>query len=276
MWYELTVDEFKAKIALTLNMGVVKKSSLHLYWNTDSIYQTPFFPAVMARERGFQKMRYLHCFGNREEVKNKNSPGYDKRFKVRKLLDLLLTRFREVYNPERNLAIDETLIKLKGKIYFFQFIPIKPGHIEIKCFTLAESSSGYGFDNKIYTGKENEVVQTDLGRKVVMSVMEAYLDKGHVLYMDNYYTSVPLLEDLEARGTIACGTVQSNRKGLPRDITDACNEEVKGLKKGESLNQQKGTISWVGWKESKMVYRLATIPVDPKILISGRKICKSG
>jgi len=55
------------------------------------------------------------------------------------------------------LAVDETLIKFKGKFYFRHFIPIKPGRFGIKCFTLAESSTGYGLVNKIYTDKENGV-----------------------------------------------------------------------------------------------------------------------
>ena len=217
----------------------------------------------MSRDRYFQIMRYLHFVDNQEEMKDKNSPSYDKLFKVRKLLDLLLPRFLEVYNPERNLSIDETLIKFKGKIYFCQFIRIKPGRFGIKCFTLAEASFGYGLVSKIYTGKENGVVLTELGRKSVKGLMEAFFDQGYKLYMDNYYTSVPLFEDLERRGTLACGTVRSNRKGLPRDITDVHNEEIKGLKRGESVYQQKDTITCVGWKDSKMVYMLATTPVNP-------------
>ena len=56
----------------------------------------------MARDRYFQIMRYLHLVDNHEEVKDKNAPGYEKLFKVRKLPDLLLPRFVEVYSPERN------------------------------------------------------------------------------------------------------------------------------------------------------------------------------
>ena len=60
---------------------------------------------------------------------------------------------------------------------------------------------------KIYTGKEkNEVV----------SVMQPYLDKGFFAFMDNYYTSVALFEELEERKTLACGTVRVN---VPREIT---------------------------------------------------------
>ena len=225
--------------------------------------QTPFFPSTMSRDRFLQIMRYLHFTDNQEEVTDKNSPDYDKLFKIRKLLDLLLPRLSEVYNPERNLAVDETLVKFKGKIYFRQFIPIKPGRFGIKCFTLAESSSGYVLVSKIYTGKEQGVQQKDLGRRVVMDLMEKFLDKGCVLFMDNYYSSVPLFQDLSSRGTLACGTVRSNRKGLPKDITNPGSGEVKGLNRGESLYWQKGAITCVGWKDRKMVYMLSTTPVDP-------------
>ena len=81
------------------------------------------------------------------------------------------------------MAVDETLVKFKRKNYFCQFIPIKPGCFGIKCFTLAESSSGYVLVSKIYLGKEQGVQQNDLGSKEVLVLMEKFLDKGYVLFM---------------------------------------------------------------------------------------------
>ena len=133
-------------------MGIFKKPSLRLYWSTDSILKPPFFPAVMGGDRYFQILRYLHFSDNQDEVKDKDSPGHDKLFTIRKLSDLLLDLLlhTDVYSPERNLAVDETLVKFKGKVLFSQFIPIKPGRFGIKCFTLAESSSGYGLVSKVH------------------------------------------------------------------------------------------------------------------------------
>jgi len=62
---------------------------------------------------------------------------------------------------------------------------------------------------------------------------------------------------------VACGTVRSYRKGLPRDIADAQTEEIKCLKREESVYRQNGTTTWVGWKDRKLVYVLATTPVSP-------------
>ena len=42
----------------------------------------------------------------------------------------------------------------------------------------------------MYTGKEVNVVQKDLGKRAVMSWKEPFLDKGYYVFMDNYYTAV--------------------------------------------------------------------------------------
>jgi len=120
-------------------------------------------------------------------------------------------------------------------VHFRQFIPIKPGRFGIKAFTLAESTSGYLLNSKIYTGREGDGVQRDLGRKAVMSVIESYLDKGYCVFMDNYYTSVALFEELEERKTLACETVRSNRSGLPKAMCGL--KESQTAKKGREFVQ---------------------------------------
>ena len=50
VWYPLTVDEFKAWVAMILNMGIVQKPTMHLYWRTTSTIQTPFFPYNVQRQ----------------------------------------------------------------------------------------------------------------------------------------------------------------------------------------------------------------------------------
>ena len=175
-------------------------------------------------------------------------------------LNLVIARFQEVYSPNTQLAIDETLIKFKGKLHFRQFIPIKPGRFGTKAFTLAETKSGYVLNSKIYTGRENIQVQRDLGRKVVLSVLRPYLDKGFRAFMDNYYTSVALFQELEDRKTLACGTMWSNR--LPKEICELKEKCVKELERGDSLYRQKGRLTCVTWRDRKPVRFLAAIPTS--------------
>ena len=46
-----------------------------------------------------------------------------------------------------------------------------------------------------------------------MTLMEKYLHGGHVLYLDNSYSSPVLYETLHDMKTEACGTVRSHRTG---------------------------------------------------------------
>ena len=77
--------------------------------------------------------------------------------------------------------------------------------------------------------------------------------------MDNYYTSVELMGKLAEKRTLSCGTVNSNRVGLPADMKKACTS-VKRLKRGESLKRMKGCILAVTWKDTRIVNLLRNVP----------------
>ena len=74
------------------------------------------------------------------------------------------------------------------------------------------------------------------------------------MYVDNWYTSVPLLLELERRGILASGTIRANRKYLPQDIVDPKKEQVKRLARGESLFRQSGSLVCVTWTDQKNVH----------------------
>ena len=65
--------------------------------------------------------------------------------------------------------------------------------------------------------------------KVVIGLMDYVnlLDKGYWVYMDNYYISPELFEELYNRDTFACGTVRCSRKGMPLGVT----QNIKKTKK---------------------------------------------
>ena len=261
VWYPVSVAEMNGWVAVYLCMGIINKPNILSYWSTDPILSTPFFGATMSRTRFLQILRYLHFVDN-SQAPQPHSPHINKLYKIQPLLDLIIPRFWAVYKPERQLAVDETLIKFKKKIHFRQFIPIKPSRFGIKAFTQAGSTSGYVLGSKVYTGKETNVVQKDLGKRAVMLLMEPFLDKGYYVFMDNYYTSVGLFEELEGRKTLACGTVRSNRLGLPKDICDLKAKDVKSLKRGESLYRQKDTLTCMTWCDRKPVSVLGTVPTS--------------
>ena len=88
---------------------------------------------------------------------------------------------------------------------------------------MSESSSGYIIGFKVYTGKgtlsaaavanpmDKECSRTT---KLVLGLLEKFklLNKGHCVFMDNYYSSPELFEELYFHEMYACGTVHTNRK----------------------------------------------------------------
>lgn len=81
----------------------------------------------------------------------------------------------------------------------------------------------------------------------VMTLMNPYFDKGHKLFIDNWYMS--LLEKLHEKGTNVCGTVRKNRKGLPEHF-------VHNLKKGETEVRHVDELLFVRWCDKREDYTL--------------------
>ena len=213
----------------------------------------------MSRDRYLHIIRYLH-FVNNCNAPNQTDPNRDKLWKIRPFLDALVPKFTAIYAPSQNLSLDETLIKFKGRLHFKQFLPLKRSRFGIKGFVIADSTSGCVLGTSIYTGKEGPAASKDLAQLVVLKLTEPYFNKGNKLFVDNWYTNVPLFLELEKKGIRACGTVRGNRKYLPQDIVDQQCEQVKSLVRGESLFRQSGNLICVTWKDRKLVHLLSTLP----------------
>ena len=56
----------------------------------------------------------------------------DRLWKVRHLFDILNEKFSKFYSPSEHLAVDEVIIKYKGRVIFRQYIPKKHKRFGIK------------------------------------------------------------------------------------------------------------------------------------------------
>ena len=218
----------------------------------------------MSRDNYLHILRFLHF------TDNDNAPDPADPF-----LNPLLPRFTAVYAPSQNLSLDETLIKFKGRVHFRQFLPSILSRFGLKGFVIADNSTGYVFNTSIYTGKEGPAASKGLAMRDVLNLTEPYAHKGYQLFVDNWYTIVPLFLELE-RSILACGTVRSNRKFLLKAIVDQQNEQLKRLKRGDSLFYQKGNLVCCTCKDKKPVHLLSTIPEDLEIGQVERRLRSDG
>ena len=83
---------------------------------------TPFYGQWMARSRYCYILRFLHFTdSNRNGVDRTD----DRLWKIRDLFEIIRTNFSKFYNPSEHLAVDEVIVKFKGRVLFKQYIPKK-------------------------------------------------------------------------------------------------------------------------------------------------------
>lgn len=93
-----------------------------------------------------------------------------------------------------------------------------------------------------------------------MKLVQPFLDKGHTVYMDNYYSSPELFHDLLARKTTASGTVRQNRKHFPDQLKPVCGEPTRS--RGATTFAFHKQLTMVRWSDNKDVYALSTLFSD--------------
>ena len=97
-----------------------------------------------------------------------------------------------------------------------------------------------------------------------MKLSELYHNKGHHIYVDNFYTSPTLFNSLWKVDTGACGTLRCNRTGTPMDI-----RKPPRLAKGDIITARDEKLFFLKWKDKREVTILTTLHDDS--LISKRR-----
>ena len=252
-WQPTDPKEMKHFLGLTFLMGIIQKPNIQMYWSNDPLYSTPVFKQVMNRDRYLLILKFLHFNDN---MPGRTEPNPDKLFKIRPLVDHLFEKFQEIYTPSKNVCIDESLLLWKGRLHFKQYIPLKRSRFGIKLFMLCEDG-GYTYRFRVYTGKDTLVEgnrNLTISEKIVEDLMLPLLHKGYHLYIDNWYTSITLLQYLRDNDTLACGTIRKNRKGFPDAVSKA-----KLRQRGESIAYRSDALLALKFKDTREVYILTTI-----------------
>ena len=199
-WTPTNVPEMMAFVALLLSMGINKRPRYSMHWSTSDVLRSPLYSSTMARNRFTAILRFLHLANNQAEDKF----PFDKLFKVRPLLDIVLPSFLRIYKPGRNLSPDETMVKFKDRIGFKQYMPRKAAKWGFKYFSLNQSETGYTCAWKLFTGSQpmpppsettiayaatHHPPNLPAQGKVVLDLLKGLEHKRHCIYMDNWFNS---------------------------------------------------------------------------------------
>ena len=99
----------------------------------------------------------------------RGQPVYDPLFKIRPIIDTLVTKFQDVYTPEEQLTIDEAICPFRGHIFFRVYIKGKPHKYGIRMFEL-------------YTGAHPTKSELNTAFSVVDRLCDKIKGKGHCVH----------------------------------------------------------------------------------------------
>ena len=163
----------------------------------------------------------------------------------------------------------------KGRVGFRQYCPLKPTKWGLKSFVLADSDTGFILNIIPYTGGETKDVylsgcnpELPCLAKIVMALVEKYLDKGHHVFADWLYSSVPLVDELERRSTGYTGTLVRTRQQLPSSVRGA------GFKmnKGETRAWRDGKKLVLAWRDKgKPTVMISTVCQSTMMTVHSRR-----
>jgi len=155
--------------------------------------------------------------------------------------------------------VGKLIVKFKNRVIFRQYIP-KKKCFGIKIYKLCDES-GYTYDMSVYVGRESDSATDDVtaAHTTVRHLTCRVEGLGHKIFMDNFFSSPRLFDDLDRRKMNSCGTVRRNSKDMPRDF----GRKQLQLKRGDVRVRTRGGLTALVWKDRREVYMLTNMDPPP-------------
>lgn len=250
---DTNADEMKTFLSILLIMGIVELPAYRDYWNKDC--RIDCIANNMALKRFEKLRRYIHFCDNTSINEN------DRFAKIRPLLASIRDNLLKI-EPEADYSIDESMIPYKGKRagHLRQYIKNKPKKWGFKFFIRA-GVSGIVYDFLPYGGSSTffdttfDEVEKTLGTSAqfVTVLCRTIPDGLHSqVFMDNFFTSIELIEYLKSKNLHVLGTIRKDRL---RNCTLLGEKELKKRGRGsyDSKTAQDAGITVVSWVDNKVV-----------------------
>jgi len=114
--------------------------------------------------------------------------------------------------------VDEINVKFQSRVNFMKYNPKKKKCFGIKIYKLSDES-GYKCDMKVYLSRDSrsatDMTETHATVRHLTCRVEGL---GHKLFMDNFFSSPRLFDELLRLKIHSCGRVRPNRKDMPSNF----------------------------------------------------------
>ncbi|XP_055623568.1 piggyBac transposable element-derived protein 3-like [Toxorhynchites rutilus septentrionalis] len=217
---------------------------------------------AIPRNKFEQIMKYLH-FND-----NLLNDGSGKLFKVQPLIEHANDKILKMGQPlGKHFSIDEAMEPYYGRNSIKQFIRGKPIRFGYKFWCLC-THDGCFIKFIPYEGKTDRDPGEPLGSKVVSNLSKDIVAEESYVHIDNFFTSLALLEDFGKRDINIIGTIRNNR------IEKATLESIKKQARGsyDIVRDTETNITIVRWNDNNVVIMATSVKNDNIVLREERLI----
>ncbi|CAI9564222.1 unnamed protein product, partial [Staurois parvus] len=161
----------------------------------------PVFSAAMVRHR-YESIMYFMHFNNNTLCRPQGDPQFDRLHKIQPLVNHLNQKCVHIYTRQQIICVDQSLINFSRRLAFNQFLLSKHARYGVKMYKTCERATGYTYKFRIYNVKDSHMEPPRMPRcmgssgKIVWDLVSSFLHMGYHLYVENFYSSVPLFRHL--------------------------------------------------------------------------------
>ena len=183
---ETNETEMKAFIGVTLAMAIYKLPQIKNYWSGHWVLGVPQYRQIFPHNRYWYLFSNIHLVDNAECLP-RDDLLHDRLFNVRPLISKLNETFAKHYSPSRNISVDESMVRFKGRSMLKQYLPMKPIKWGFKVWCLSCSYCVYLLKFQVYAGQDTEQ-NFGLAHRVVTDLLcPLYTKCNYVVYRDNFF-----------------------------------------------------------------------------------------
>jgi hypothetical protein len=272
-WVDIDSDELRKFFAILLVFGISCPSERRMAWNSPT-FKIPIVSSIMSRTRFEQIMRAWHYINTAriEQAALNRANAADPFWTVEPLMKHVCLVSQRCYNLSQSISIDEQCIPFKGRHKCRCYNAKKPEKWHLKVFALNDASNGYQWNSYLYRGKDEDRpagVSATMWPCVKLTEPVILHDKTHILYTDNWYTSLPLAAKMWARGINCVGTTKANIRGAPKEHQfkkTGAHRKPRGEMKAVKTELNDTPLYYTAWMDKKPVHILSTFSASVDVV----------
>jgi len=279
IWRPTTADEIRVFFGICIYMGVHQEKRYTIYWEKIQAEGPRHSIQQRMSLRRYEALRkYIHLSEPDQLPPEPRNPAEEELLPTETMEKLwwwkvepLLSHFRNAckayYMPRNDVAIDEIMVRFFGRSYHTYKMPGKPIKQGFKIFALADQ--GYVLIIQL-TSRTHGIGQlllnenlTPTGSMVLQMARQLPKISGSpfTIFLDNYFTSIPLFRKLRKENIGACGTTRAGAAGkdFPAILTVLRESYSKKLDWGTICAIPVDDVLCVGWQDNNLVLGLTTV-----------------